>query len=237
VVRRALGVALVLACLGATSTARADDADDAEREFKLGFRALRAGDCASALVHYQRSYELVPRPRTLFNMAVCQEERGQDQEAWDSYHAFLEAAEGRDAEIVEKAKARLEILSLRLGERTDEPEPIDLSPAIEVPAVNLQLVPLAEPPAPVEVRVDVATPLRPEPRRARRTLRWGAAALGVVGIGGGSVMGVLALRDVASPSLADHPPRETRAWIADGLFVVGAAAVVTAWRLVHRGGR
>ena len=110
------GVVAVCAPAGAD----ADDADvlrTAEREFQAGFRALEAGNCHVALEHYQRSYELVARPRTLFNMAVCQEELGQGAAAWRSYHAFLRAAEPRDATIVERARRRVEVLRARLRGR------------------------------------------------------------------------------------------------------------------------
>lgn len=107
--RAAAVVVLVLAWLVGPAAAQRN-ADAAEREYRLGYKALQAGDCATALAHYQRSLELAPRPRTLFNMAACQEELGLQADAWRSYHAFLELAEARDAEIVVKAKARIAAL-------------------------------------------------------------------------------------------------------------------------------
>lgn len=83
---------------------------EAEREYRRGYQALEAGDCATALVHYRRSFELSPRPRTRFNIAVCEEELGSGADAWRSYHAFLELAEERDAAIVAKARARIAAL-------------------------------------------------------------------------------------------------------------------------------
>lgn len=113
---RAIGLALCLAVLPAPARAEAPDAV-AQREYQLGYQALQAGDCVRALGHYQRSYALAPRPRTLFNMAACQETLQLDADAWRSYHAFLAQAEARDAEIAVKARARIEALRQRLTGR------------------------------------------------------------------------------------------------------------------------
>ncbi len=117
--------AIALVVLAATSPARADDASEAEAEYRLGYKALSAGDCEQALVHYARSLELARRPRTLFNIASCQEQLGQDEDAWTSYHTFLELAEERDLAIVSKARKRVEVLRARLrgtvSTRSDPP--------------------------------------------------------------------------------------------------------------------
>jgi hypothetical protein len=94
---------------------------DAEREYRLGYRALRAGDCGLALVHYRRSLAIVTRPRTLFNIATCQEQLGQTAEAVVSYRAFLDRAEPRDAAIVAEARARLDALRGRVEIVTSPP--------------------------------------------------------------------------------------------------------------------
>lgn len=79
--------------------------------------------------------------------------------------------------------------------------------------------------------VEVALRLPPTPTPTRASLRWGLRGAGVAGIAAGGVVGVLALRDVASPIAADHDRGKTRALIADALFVVGSAALIAAWRL------
>lgn len=112
---RARGALALLLALTVASPARADDAVAAEREYRQGFAALQQGNCTVALSHYQRSYALAPRPRTLFNMAACQEELGQALLAWRSYHAFLAQAEARDAAIVTRARARIEVLRAQLA--------------------------------------------------------------------------------------------------------------------------
>lgn len=95
----------------------------AEQEFKLGYRALQAGNCVDALVHYRRSLELVQRPRTLFNIATCEEELGEHGAALRDYQAFVDGAESRDASIVVEARARMEALRRVVESRLDEQTP------------------------------------------------------------------------------------------------------------------
>lgn len=391
-------IAIVAALLVARSTVVRADADDAtaESEFRLGYRALQAGNCGEALVHYRRSLELVQRPRTLFNIAACEEALGQNGPAWRDYQAFLSLAEDRDATIVVDARARIEALRKRVrgqvsvsstptsasvtvdGERQsrgDTPitlslEPgrhtlelsmpgmpasarvvdvspegqttlqvelalpssisihadpadatiesrgdgttaighldmpvlpghhafeirrrgyttevvdvdastgrvhdlrVNLRPELAKPAATLivngaggatiaidgtsrELRNLrALPPGPHEislaqggrvvwrrdlqlspseiVRLDVN--LSPPRSMTRRALTWSVGGFGLASIAAGSVVGSLALRDVTSDSVADHERGKTRAIVADGLFVVGAAALVVAWRLLR----
>jgi hypothetical protein len=126
VTRRSHALLVAIACI-TVSTARvaAQRADDeAKREYQIGYRALQRGDCTEALVHYRRSLELSPRPRTLFNIAVCEETLGRKSEAWRSYRAFLQIAEERDASIVDAANARIAALTAELrGTVTIESSP------------------------------------------------------------------------------------------------------------------
>jgi hypothetical protein len=336
---------------------------DAEREYRLGYQALRAGDCGLALVHYRRSLAIVTRPRTLFNIATCQEQLGQKAEAVVSYRAFLERAEPRDAAIVARARARLAALRGRVEietsppgaavlvdgdpssrgptplaltldpgrhditvvaadgatlQRTLEVTPdgvttlhVELPPPVRtgipveprdpfverdggigadavvgrarepsapraasslaslvlagtpgatvtvdgraagiVPVASGRLVLRAVRPGVHELRVTrtgsvpwraslafaadesvtLDLDLPPSPRRALpRALR----GLGIAGLAAGGLVGVLALRDVASASPAEHDRGKTRALVADGLIVVSTAALIAAWRLAR----
>jgi hypothetical protein len=404
---RRVMLALVLVLVGprgapVPSFAQGAAADhDAEREYRLGYQALQAGDCLEALSHYRRSFDLVPRPRTLFNMAACEDQLGQAAEAWRNYHAFLSLAEPRDAEIVAKARVRIEALRARLagrvsvasspagasvqvdGERASagttpvtltlppgehlvrismkdavaversvevapdgttaltvelalpsaimiEVEPADaaiepgdggaptrgrfeaavgpgrysftiqrdgyqraeivvdaiagrtyeehvrLRPTLATAtlviagapgaAVTVDGVPTPTSSTPSgalamrdlaagahEIRVtragrapwrdalqlspdEVVTvdlDLPPQRTTTGRSVAWGLGVSGLAGLIGGGVVGVLALRDVASPAPDDHDRGERRALVADGLFVVSAAALATAWWLVR----
>ncbi|MBL9017675.1 MAG: PEGA domain-containing protein [Myxococcales bacterium] len=407
-VRRAslLGLALVAVQLVAVELvvvrpAAAQPAEAAaEREFRLGFVALQKGDCTRALVHYRRSLELAKRPRTVFNIATCEEDLGQDAAAWRDYHAFLNLAEERDAALVVDAKARLDGLRKRLrgqisvessvsgaavtvdGERQPRGEtPVTLSlepgrhvlrvslpgavaveriveiapddqtslrvelalsssisiqadPAdaiidprrggatavgrLDVPVkpgrhefvirrdgyrtehvsvdavagrthdvrVNLKpvqgvarLVVTGAPAATITVdgtpatsagavdlhglaaggheiaienggrivwrrdlhfspgevvRLDVDLP--PPRSITRRAIGWSAGGLGVASIVAGGILGTFALRDVTSSDLDLHDRGKTRALAADGLIIVGAGALVVAWRLLRSEG-
>jgi hypothetical protein len=363
------GAALIVWAVAHVAPAAAQRAaDEAEREYRLGYEALEAGDCSTALVHYRRSLELKPRPRTLFNIAACEEELGLEADAWRSYHAFLDLAEARDSKIVVKAKARIAALRAILrGKLTVETSPagasvlvdderrsrgvtpltLSLEPGVHTIRVTMQdatpaervvtIVPdevaslsvalelpstitvITEPddatiePAgggaaatgryeaavapgrhvltvrrdgylPEQLEIDAVAGrshvervrLRPLPSLAtnvvageivvtgagrtawrdqlrlspgdvvtveldaarssprRRALAWGLGGLGVASIAGGSVVGALALRDVTSPVPEEHDRGKRRALLADGLIVVGAVAVIAAWRWLRR---
>jgi hypothetical protein len=81
----------------------------------LGFSALKAKDFRKALSHYQRSYAEVPRPRTMYNIALCEEATGKFQDAVDHYQQFLIEAEARDADFLSLARAKLTALRKRIG--------------------------------------------------------------------------------------------------------------------------
>ncbi len=105
---------------------------EAEREFKTGYQALQSGNCGEALVHYRRSLELAQRPRTLFNIATCEEQLGRESAAWNSYQSFLALAEERDAAIVVEARARLDALRKRLrGSVSVESNPAGASVTVD----------------------------------------------------------------------------------------------------------
>jgi hypothetical protein len=394
----AFGIALLVVHLVGADTAHAQSAEAAaEREFRVGYRALQAGNCGDALVHYRRSLELVQRPRTLFNIATCEEHLGQHAAAWHSYHSFLRLAEERDATIVVEARVRVEALRKRLrgqvavesspsgasvnvdGERQargETPVTLMLEPGrhvlriampgavaverivevapedqaslrvelalsslisirtdpadaiieprngdatalgrLDLPAkpgrhafvirrdgfrsehveidalagrthevrVNLRAEPrsptlvvtgaagatitidgkptsmalLREPRelpvgdhevivehggrvvwrrelqfSPGEiVRLDVDLP--PPRSSTRRALTWSIGGFGLASVAAGGAIGTLALRDVTSESTDVHERGKTRALVADGLLVAGAAALIVAWRLMR----
>ena len=400
--QRIFAIAYLLIALVGARGAMAHPSDvEAEREFRSGYQALQSGNCNEALVHYRRSLELAQRPRTLFNIATCEEELGRASAAWNSYQSFLALAEDRDAAIVAEARARLDVLRKKLrgsisvesnpagaivnvdGERqargetplTLSIEPgrhivrvsmpgavavertVDVAPEdqssvrvelalasaisirteprdavieperegamaigrldqpvapgrhvfiirrdgyrserVEIDAtaghtheirINLRPeaaaaslvvtnavgatlriegrpislskpretheLPIGEHEVTIErgdgvvwrrglqfspgeiVRIDVDAPTRPS--TARRALTWSIGGLGVASVTAGGVMGTLALRDVTSEHEDVHGRGKSRALVADGLFVAGAAALVVAWRLMHADNR
>lgn len=114
--RRLLPAAALLALLAPSRPAPAQDRREAEakREYRLGWSALQAGDYAEAYEHYKRSYELSPRPRTLFNLAVTEEKLGRFEDAMRHYAEFVAQAEPRDAEFKAQALERHAALERRL---------------------------------------------------------------------------------------------------------------------------
>ncbi|MFK7992265.1 MAG: tol-pal system YbgF family protein [Sandaracinaceae bacterium] len=98
----------------AESTSPAADAEDAEltpsepdpeaaqeearTRFQQGVALARAGNCRGALAELAASYELFPRPNTLFNIAQCQEELHRYDLAVSAYERYLEAAPEDDPE-------------------------------------------------------------------------------------------------------------------------------------------
>jgi hypothetical protein len=323
-------LAIVCIVVALVHTARAEGPETAaEQEFRLGYRALQAGNCVDALAHYRRSLELVQRPRTLFNIATCEEELGQHAAALRDYQAFLDGAESRDASIVVEARARMEALRRAVENRSVEPprslpstivsltDPQDamIEPASDgAPAIG-HLDMTVEPgrhafeihrdgyrsehvaidaqpgrahelrvnlrPQPIDARLvitgradaSVAIDGRPALRDlrsivagnheieiaqrgrvvwrrgvqfspgelvsldldapasgTRTTLRWCIGGFGAASIVGGGILGTLAVRDVRDANVDVHDRGKTRALVADGMFVVGTAALIVAWR-------
>jgi hypothetical protein len=88
--------------------------EQARTAYDLGWTALSAGDFKAALKHYQRSYRLVPRARTMFNIATCEENLGRYQDAYRHYMEFIRLATDRDDELLPAAKDRARLLASRL---------------------------------------------------------------------------------------------------------------------------
>lgn len=95
-----------------------DDATAAEafRRFEQGVALVKAGNCDAAIAELRASYELVPRPNTLYNIAQCHETLGRYADAVATYEAFLAiaAADDPDRRVVEAQVASLRRLLGRL---------------------------------------------------------------------------------------------------------------------------
>ena len=76
----------------------------------------------------------------------------------------------------------------------------------------------------------------PRPAR-RRVLTWGLLGLGTAGLAAGGTLGVLALRDVTTPTPDQHDRGKTRALLSDLFFVGGATAILGAWWIDRRPAR
>lgn len=99
-------IALLLTLLLLPLPAEAQSASErslAREQFQEGVAAARDGDWNHALEAFQRSYELLPRPLTLLNLAGAYTQMGRLVEAAEAYRMFLHeedvtARQRRDAE-------------------------------------------------------------------------------------------------------------------------------------------
>ena len=64
---------------------------EARSEFETGAIAFAEGSFATALAHFERSYELSERPELLYNIAICHDRLRHDRLAVENYEAFLTA--------------------------------------------------------------------------------------------------------------------------------------------------
>gem|GEM_PF-6829810 len=104
----------LLAAIATSAVARPGTVARARRAYQMGYRQLQRGNYKRALRQYTRSYDLVARPRTLFNIAVCHEKLGHNAEALKHFQQFLKLAERRDYKYVDDAKKRIVGLRKRL---------------------------------------------------------------------------------------------------------------------------
>jgi hypothetical protein len=144
----ALCAAAFLLATSTVASAQESDVEQAKHHYELGYQALQAGDYQTALVQYQRSYELAPRPRTLFNIAVSEEMLGRLDDALLHYSEFVAMAEERDHEFKVRAERKIAELSKEVSPPPPEPTPrVTTSPP---PAPEPRTVARVEPACPVE---------------------------------------------------------------------------------------
>ncbi len=142
-----------------------------------------AGDYAQAIALTTKAYDIRPLGALLYNIAIIYDKKLKERDlAIDYYRRFLAA---RDAEpaLLEKATHRLELLKAA-------PEP-PVPPPAPPPAVT---APPVLPPATANPRDDAEQPLA---RRRTIMLASGGTllALGVVGIGVGGILGLVAMKN------------------------------------------
>jgi tetratricopeptide (TPR) repeat protein len=228
------------AALGLPSQALAQTAAErslAREQFQDGVAAARDGDWNRALEAFQRSYELLPRPLTLLNLAGAYTQMGRLVEAAEAYRMFLHEEDvtprqQRDAEEQLAAlepripHVRLRILGIETGDvvlldeyqlssaALDEAYPVDPgehSATVERSGHSPRVVPFT---ASEGVQQDVLIDVRPE--------SWPALAVGDEGGGdeGGEDGGVPIAP--AGPSIVEEPAF----WIVLGsILVAGGVAV------------
>jgi hypothetical protein len=117
-------VAFTIAAAGA---ARAQTADPtavaklplARRLYEEGVDAVGKGRWSIAFDRFKASYEIAPRPQTLFNLAYAEGQTGRLVEAAENYRRFLrDTADGRFAELRTEASDQLELLDKQVAQLT-----------------------------------------------------------------------------------------------------------------------
>ncbi len=81
----------------------------AKDAFRRGNEAYEKKKFADALEHYRRSYDSVPRPNVLFNIARTKEQLGDYEGAFLDYTRFLQVAEASNKRLLD-ARAKLDEL-------------------------------------------------------------------------------------------------------------------------------
>lgn len=142
----------------APNEAVADDTAEARARalFERGLAAAEAGAHADALIHFERSFELVPRASTAFNVAVQHARLGRPTaalRALDSLHELSPSeADVRDAEAL---RGRLRASLATLVVRVAPPSATVVVDGAVVPGVGSERTLVLDPGARrVEVRAD-----------------------------------------------------------------------------------
>lgn len=106
------GLMLAVVALGwpALAQAQADPQAAAEALFRSGREAAAAGNHELACQRFKESQRLEPAAGTLLNLAVCEDRLGQFVEAWQHYHAVIDALPEGDGrrDIAKKGLSELE---------------------------------------------------------------------------------------------------------------------------------
>ena len=113
------GLALAVALsFGSSSFAQAQSSSEiaaARGLFRDGLQAARAGEWEVARGHFERSYEIAPRPNTLLNLAGARLQTGQLVAAAEDYRRFIAEAEGRARRLRPRARAALAEIEPRIA--------------------------------------------------------------------------------------------------------------------------
>jgi tetratricopeptide (TPR) repeat protein len=170
-----LGLVVLLAspALGANKAA-------AREAYRRALQHYNLGEWAPALESFKEAYRNYEDPSFLFNIAQCQRQLGQKQDAVNSYRAFLR--ERPDAPNHEEVKKLITSLENELREEQEVKRQPPHGP-----------LHTDEPPHPTENVVVTAPPEPPTPRSKpvyKQWWLWTVTGVVVVGIGLGVGLGV-----------------------------------------------
>jgi hypothetical protein len=116
-----ISILAAITLLAGSLPAKADDdaLERAKASFEMGVDLVAVEDFPSALAAFEESYELAPRPTTLFNIGMCQKGMFLYVEATSTFSRYLEDTAGEgDTEMRSKAELAIEELSTLVGRLT-----------------------------------------------------------------------------------------------------------------------
>ncbi len=105
-------VVVAVVASGTARLARADNREEARKEFTAGQQADKDKDYQSAIEHYLRAYELVPHHFALYNIATAYERLGQLRESAQWFERYLD--EAPQSLVKERREVEKLILELKL---------------------------------------------------------------------------------------------------------------------------
>lgn len=117
-------LSLVVIAVVASGTARADNREEARKEFTAGQQADKDKDYQTAIEHYLRAYELVPHHFALYNIATAYERLGQLRESAQWFERYLDEAPQslvKERREVEKLILELKLRPAKLTVKTTPP--------------------------------------------------------------------------------------------------------------------
>ncbi len=97
------------------STAQADKREQARSLFEEAAELVDSGDLQAALERYRAAYELAPRPKILYNIALVLDHLGRLPDAAEAYDEYLRRHPADEATRVAKVRRRLAELDRDLG--------------------------------------------------------------------------------------------------------------------------
>ena len=160
VVGLVLGLVCVLGVASWSGSARADGGGDAKARYMSGQSHYNLNEFAEALTDFKEAYRLHPDPAFLFNIAQCERQLGDFDEAIKFYRSYLRnKPDASNAKEVQKKIDELKGLSEAKRKSKEgapqsviaptSPPPPDSSP--HAPPPPAPIAPLAPPPAPVNL--------------------------------------------------------------------------------------
>jgi hypothetical protein len=220
----------------------------ARRLYEEGVDAVGKGRWSIAFDRFKASYEVAPRPQTLYNLAGAQGQTGRLVEAAENYRRFLrETADGRYADLRSVATEQLELLDKQIAQLTLDVPNIEPGDVIAIDDIELPQAVLRQ-----------AIPVNPGPHIARVQRGAKVVATRTLALAAGAAESVrielpvkpldLEVHHAADPpgvTATQPPPARVQGtghawlrspWLWSGLAVVVAGGAASAYLLTRPDG-